>query len=91
MLKKPERSGLARNHGRESVRDEVKSNRRFVRSRKYKVQRPAATRPIEVHLQTEILALKHESRILGLRTAVQPCIRFRKSQASSPWTKQHRV
>ena len=37
----------------------------------------------------EILALKHESRILGKRS--NPVSGSRKSQASSPWVKQHRV
>ena len=37
----------------------------------------------------EVLALKHESKILGQWSNPESC--SRKSQASSPWAKQHRV
>ena len=37
----------------------------------------------------EVLALKHKSRILGQWS--NPVSGSRKSQASSPWAKQHRV
>ena len=40
-------------------------------------------------MTAEVLALKHESRILGQWS--NPVSGSRKSQASSPWAKQHRV
>ena len=40
-------------------------------------------------LLVEVLALKHESRLLGQFS--YPVSDSRKSQASSPWAKQHRV
>ena len=39
--------------------------------------------------ETETLALKHESRILGQWS--NPVSGSRKSQASSPWVKQHKL
>ena len=53
-------------------------------------------RPGQVHLElqkkpstAEVLALKHESRILGQLS--NPVSGSRKSHASSPWAEQHRV
>ena len=39
--------------------------------------------------RTGIFSLKHESSIL--RSFIQPCMRFWKCQASSPWDKQYRA
>ena len=45
--------------------------------------------PCLVYVLSEVLALKHKSRIL--RQWADPVSGSRKSQASSPWVKQHRV
>ena len=65
----------------------LKSYGKMSEELKYNTQPPHSHHQISLS-EAEVLALKHESRIFGQWS--NPVSGSRKSQASSPWAKQHR-